>query len=164
MGKCSKMTSDQAAGTSGSNPASIPKRCIVVYCWGGISHFESWDPKPEAPDGIRSLWNPQSTNVPGTFITEKMPLLARMMDKVAVSRAVTKLIKSGRIDREFADADRRRSILNLSEDGRTVHDEIAPLALGIEADLLHGLTDEQIETLNGVIERLLARARLIGAP
>ena len=33
-----------------------------------------------------------------------------MMDKVAVSRAVTKLIKNGRVDRQFADADRRRSI------------------------------------------------------
>ena len=52
-----------------------------------------------------------------------------LMDKVAVSRAVTKLVKNGRIDREFADADRRRSILNLSEEGRRVHDEIAPLAL-----------------------------------
>jgi len=87
-----------------------------------------------------------------------------MMDKVAVSRAVTKLIKSGRIDREFADADRRRSILELSAEGRRVHDEIAPLALGIEAELLHGLTEEQISTLNGIIDRLLVRARLIGAP
>ncbi|MFQ6004049.1 MAG: MarR family winged helix-turn-helix transcriptional regulator, partial [Woeseia sp.] len=41
-----------------------------------------------------------------------------LMDKVAVSRAVTRLIKSGRIDRQFADADRRRSLLNLSEQGR----------------------------------------------
>ncbi len=87
-----------------------------------------------------------------------------MMDKVAVSRAVTKLIKSGRIDREFADADRRRSILDLSEQGRQVHDEIAPLALKMEEDLLHGLADDEIHTLNGVIERLLARARLISAP
>ena len=52
-----------------------------------------------------------------------------MLDKVAVSRAVTKLIKNGRLDREFADADRRRSILNLSEEGKRVHDEVAPLAL-----------------------------------
>lgn len=87
-----------------------------------------------------------------------------MLDKVAVSRAVTKLIKAGRIEREFADADRRRSILTLSEEGRNVHDEIAPLALGMEEDLLHGLSDEQIATLNTVIERLLARARLISAP
>lgn len=87
-----------------------------------------------------------------------------MMDKVAVSRAVTKLIKSGRIDREFADADKRRSILDLSEQGRKVHDEIAPLALKMEEDLLHGLSEDEIHTLNGVIERLLARARLISAP
>ena len=87
-----------------------------------------------------------------------------MMDKVAVSRAVTKLIKNGRIDREFADADRRRSILNLSEEGKRVHDEIAPLALQFERDLLHGLSDEEIQTFNVLMERLLARARLIGTP
>ena len=87
-----------------------------------------------------------------------------MMDKVAVSRAVTKLLKSGRIDREFADADRRRSILNLSEEGHRVHDDIAPLALKFEADLLQGLSEAEISALNATIERLMARARLVGSP
>ncbi len=87
-----------------------------------------------------------------------------LMDKVAVSRAVTKLIKNGRIDREFADADKRRSILNLSEDGKILHDEIAELALQFERDLLEGLSDEEIDDLNNTMERLLARARLIGPP
>ena len=87
-----------------------------------------------------------------------------MLDKVAVSRAVTKLIKSGRLDREFADADRRRSILNLSEEGKRIHDEIAPLALQFERDLLHGIADEDYESFNLVMERLLARARLLGPP
>jgi len=87
-----------------------------------------------------------------------------LMDKVAVSRAVTKLIKTGRVDRQFADADRRRSILHLSEQGREVHDEIAPLALKFEEDLLQGLSDEEIQTLNLIMERLLAKARLIGTP
>jgi DNA-binding MarR family transcriptional regulator len=87
-----------------------------------------------------------------------------LMDKVAVSRAVTKLIKTGRVNRQFADADRRRSILNLSEEGRKVHDEIAPLALKFEEDLLHGLSEEEIQTLNVVMQRLLAKARLIGTP
>ena len=87
-----------------------------------------------------------------------------MLDKVAVSRAVTKLIKKGRIDREFADADKRRSILNLSEDGRKLHDEIAELALAFEYDLLEGLNDEELAQFNSVMERLLARARLIGNP
>lgn len=87
-----------------------------------------------------------------------------MLDKVAVSRAVTKLIKNGRLDREFADADRRRSILNLSEEGRRIHDEIAPLALQFERDLLHGISEEDFERFNLVMERLVARARMISAP
>jgi len=87
-----------------------------------------------------------------------------MLDKVAVSRAVTKLIKSGRIDREFADADRRRSILNLSEEGKQVHDEIAPLALAFELELLQDIGTGDLETFNVVLERLLGKARLLGAP
>ena len=87
-----------------------------------------------------------------------------MLDKVAVSRAVTKLIKKGRIDREFADADKRRSILNLSEEGQKLHDEIAELALAFERDLLEGLSPEELAQLTNLMERLLARARLIGNP
>lgn len=87
-----------------------------------------------------------------------------LMDKVAVSRAVTKLIKNGRIDREFADADKRRSILNLSEDGKNLHDEIAQLALQFERDLVQGFSEEEMTSLNSIMERLLARASLIGSP
>ena len=87
-----------------------------------------------------------------------------MLDKVAVSRAVTKLIKNGRIDRQFADADRRRSILKLSEEGQNVHDEIAPLALAFEHDLLQGIGTEDYDAFNSVVERLLAKARLLGTP
>ncbi len=87
-----------------------------------------------------------------------------LMDKVAVSRAVTKLIDTGRVDRQFADADRRRSILRLSEEGKRVHDEIAPLALKFEEDLLHALSHDEIQTLSVIMKRLLARARLISAP
>jgi len=83
-----------------------------------------------------------------------------LMDKVAVSRAVTKMIKNGRIDREFADADRRRSILNLSEEGRRVHNEIAPLALQFEQELLQDIED--FETFNTILEQLLDKARQLG--
>ena len=85
-----------------------------------------------------------------------------LMDKVAVSRAVTKLVKNGRIDREFADADRRRSILNLSEKGQQVHNEIAPLALQFERDLLQGISDEDYQTFAAVLEQLLEKARQLG--
>lgn len=87
-----------------------------------------------------------------------------VMDKVAVSRAVTKLIKSGCIDRQFADADRRRSILNLTSKGREVHDEIAPLALQMEADLLEDLNDDEIAMLDRVIDKLYAKSQLFAKP
>jgi DNA-binding MarR family transcriptional regulator len=80
------------------------------------------------------------------------------LDKVAVSRAVSKLIKSGRVDREFADADRRRSILNLSEKGRAVHDGVAKLALNFERSLLQGLDPDEIAGFNSLIDRLLEQA------
>jgi DNA-binding MarR family transcriptional regulator len=86
-----------------------------------------------------------------------------LMDKVAVSRAVTKLIKSGRIDRQFADADRRRSILNLSDEGRKVHNEIAPLALQFERELLQDISEEDYETYNSILDRLLSKARRLGS-
>jgi hypothetical protein len=61
--------------------------CIFLFLAGGPSHFETFDPKPEAPVEIRGLWKPIGTNVPGTFVCEKLPLLARRMDKVAVVRS-----------------------------------------------------------------------------
>ncbi len=85
-----------------------------------------------------------------------------LMDKVAVSRAVTKLIMNGRIDRVFADADRRRSILNLSEQGREVHNEIAPLALQFERELLQDIGTDEYATFSAVLEQLLEKARRLG--
>ena len=86
-----------------------------------------------------------------------------LMDKVAVSRAVTKLIKNSRIDREFADADRRRSILNLSEEGKKVHNEIAPLALEFEQQLVQNISEDDYEKFNSILEQLLDKARLLGS-
>ena len=61
--------------------------CIFIFLAGGPSHFETFDPKPDAPVEIRGPCKPTSTNVPGTFICEKMPLMAQHMDKVAIVRS-----------------------------------------------------------------------------
>lgn len=61
--------------------------CIFIFLAGGASHFETFDPKPDAPAEIRGLWKPTSTSVPGTFICEKLPLMARRMHKVAIVRS-----------------------------------------------------------------------------
>ena len=77
---------------------------------------------------------------------------------------VTKLIKNGRIVREFADTDKRRSILNLSIIGKELHDKIAVLALEFEKELKQEFSSEEMENLNRAMEKLLVRASLIGSP
>ena len=76
------------------------------------------------------------------------------MDKVAVSRAVARLLDSGRIQRDFDDDDRRRSVLKLSEAGYAVYDQIVPLALGFEQHLLAGMSDEERTLLFRLLDRL----------
>src|SRR4051812_26883750 len=44
------------------------KSCIVLFAWGGMSHLDTWDLKPDAGDGIRGEFQPISTRVPGIQI------------------------------------------------------------------------------------------------
>lgn len=76
------------------------------------------------------------------------------MDKVAVSRAVNKLLESGRIERHFANEDRRRSVLALSEKGSEVYREIVPIALGYEARLLEQFSAKEREQLESLLTKL----------
>ncbi|GAB6195070.1 MarR family winged helix-turn-helix transcriptional regulator [Lysobacter xanthus] len=76
------------------------------------------------------------------------------MDKVAVSRAVASLAESGRVERETHGDDRRRSVLRLSEAGRAVHAEIAPLALAFERRLLDGIPAAERDVLFRLLDRL----------
>lgn len=62
--------------------------CIVIYCWGGISHYESWDPKPTAPSELRGEFSPIETTTPGIQFCEHIPLLAKHADKLAIVRSV----------------------------------------------------------------------------
>ena len=65
------------------------------------------------------------------------------MDKVTVSRAVTRLLGHGRVRREFANADRRRSMLELSARGREIHRRIIPLAQEYESELVSNLSPSE---------------------
>ncbi|HOV96301.1 MAG TPA: MarR family transcriptional regulator [Thermomonas sp.] len=76
------------------------------------------------------------------------------MDKVAVSRAVAKLLDTGRLLREFDEDDRRRSVLRLSEAGYAIYDQIVPLALGFERQLLGDMDATERALLFRLLDRL----------
>jgi len=76
------------------------------------------------------------------------------MDKVTVSRAVTKLLEKKYILRRFSDEDRRRSMLRLSRTGYGVYAQIVPLALAYEKQLLSGLTRQEQRQLDLLLEKL----------
>lgn len=81
------------------------------------------------------------------------------MDKVAISRAVSSLLKNDYITRSEDPADRRRQVLNLSEQGREVYERIVPLAQQYERDLMASLSDEERRQLDSIIEKLMDRAQ-----
>ena len=74
-----------AAGASREGRA---KSCIILYCWGGMSHHETWDPKPNAPSEIRGEFDTIPTATPGIHFGEHMPLMAQQSEKLAVIRSI----------------------------------------------------------------------------
>ncbi|MDC0219550.1 DUF1501 domain-containing protein [Verrucomicrobia bacterium] len=63
------------------------KSCIVLFCWGGISHLDTFDLKPNAPSNIRGTFKEIPTAVPGIRIGEHLPGFARTMNHWAIVRS-----------------------------------------------------------------------------
>ncbi len=76
------------------------------------------------------------------------------MDKVAVSRAVARLLERELVERDTHGDDRRRSVLALSRAGRRIYDEIAPLALELERRLLSRLDRDERAALDALLDKL----------
>lgn len=62
--------------------------CILVWLDGGPSHFETFDPKPDAPAEIRGECQPIQTKIPGAYFSENMIRLAEISDKLTIIRSV----------------------------------------------------------------------------
>src|SRR5690606_20799544 len=83
------------------------------------------------------------------------------MDKVAISRAVKRLVAMGRLTATDDPDDARRQRLNLSEAGWKIYEQIVPLALGVEEKLLARMSEDERAALQDAITRLSqAAARL----
>ena len=64
------------------------KACILIWMDGGPTHFETFDPKPDAPTEIRGEFSAISTKVPGVHLSEHMTRLAASLDKFSIVRSI----------------------------------------------------------------------------
>jgi hypothetical protein len=103
----------QAACAGDAAPKRRAKSVLLVFLGGGISHHDSFDMKPAAPEEIRGKYKPIATNVAGLEICELLPKLAQSMDKLALVRSgahnndhhetATNWVLSGRFGSAFGD-------------------------------------------------------------
>ncbi|WP_165073376.1 DUF1501 domain-containing protein [Paludisphaera rhizosphaerae] len=78
------LRSRSLAAGSGARPTS----CILVWMDGGPSHYETFDPKPNAPAEVRGEFSAIETSVPGIRFAEPMKRLAAIADKLAIIRSI----------------------------------------------------------------------------
>src|SRR5262245_29425095 len=74
----------KAADATGKRPTS----CILIWQDGGPTHYETFDPTPDAPAEIRGIYQPIATKLPGVFFSQHMQRLASIADKLAVVRSI----------------------------------------------------------------------------
>jgi len=65
------------------------KNVILIFLQGGPSHLDLWDPKPDAPDDVRSSFKTIPSKVPGMDVTELLPRLAQVTDKFTFIRSMS---------------------------------------------------------------------------
>ncbi|ADB18780.1 protein of unknown function DUF1501 [Pirellula staleyi DSM 6068] len=108
----SHLLASRADGAEAAPPRKA-KSVIMVYLGGGMSHHDTFDPKPKAAEEVRGKYGVIDTNVVGCQISEKLPKMAQCMDKVALVRGgahnndhhetATNWVMSGRFGSPFGD-------------------------------------------------------------
>jgi hypothetical protein len=68
--------------------AGKAKACILLFMTGGPAQQETFDPKPDAPDGTRGEFKPIATSVPGIQICEHLPMMAKLAQHYTIFRSV----------------------------------------------------------------------------
>lgn len=77
-----------AAAEPGPGSAGSPRAVILLLLVGGPSGHETFDPKPDAPDGVRGLFGTIATRLPGVRLGEHLPRLADRLDRVTMVRTL----------------------------------------------------------------------------
>lgn len=81
-----RLQAQAANSSSGITPQATS--CILIWMDGGPTHFETFDPKPEAPAEIRGEFDPIQTAVPGAFYSQHMTKLAAKLGKYSLIRSI----------------------------------------------------------------------------
>jgi hypothetical protein len=79
----------RALGAPAKPREARAKSVLFIFLSGGLSHIDSLDPKPDAPDSVRGPFRPIATRTPGLLISEHLPLLAERSQWWAVCRSLT---------------------------------------------------------------------------
>jgi hypothetical protein len=79
------------AGRASAAAGLVPRArsMILIFMSGGLGHLDSFDMKPDAPEGIRGEFKPMATKVPGIHYCEHLPGLASHADKLAIVRSMS---------------------------------------------------------------------------
>jgi uncharacterized protein (DUF1501 family) len=81
--------SDVFALRAAAATSVVPEKSVIfVFLTGGLSHQDSFDLKPEAPDTVRGEFRPIATRTPGIQISEHLPLLAQRSENFALVRSM----------------------------------------------------------------------------
>jgi hypothetical protein len=83
-----KLLRAEGLKSSKAGPKARARSVIFLYQFGGPSHIDMFDMKPDAPDGVRGSHKPVSSKADGIQISEHLPRLARVMDKVTLIRSM----------------------------------------------------------------------------
>jgi uncharacterized protein (DUF1501 family) len=78
----------RATASVASNPKRQARACILIWMDGGPSHYETFDPKPDAPQEFRGQFDAIVTKTPGVRFSQHMRRLASISDKLAVIRSI----------------------------------------------------------------------------
>jgi hypothetical protein len=77
------------AETRGRGPKPAADAAILIWLGGGLSHIDTFDPKPDAPSETRGHFGSVATKLPGVRFSDRLPRLARCLDRFAVIRSLT---------------------------------------------------------------------------
>lgn len=143
----------QAKETAGGRPGRA-KSVIFLYQFGGPSHLDTFDPKPDAPDGVRSHFGVIETSAPGVRICGQLPKVANVMNEVTLVRTVYHTMKNHNSAAYYAltghapplDDIRLRDTLELFPAYGSVVDRLSPASNGMPTFVAypHVLRDGEI--------------------